>query len=180
MCLDPIPDELKKFKKLKRLLISKRNLFKKIAITHGKGEFCKTKGSIYKVPMEASNLCNILTRSAASNGLIVVKLKRDLKYRGYSEPVRPQIVYQALTYLKSYNKLYDNMSIAKDLSSEKMFKFSNIVEIQEQSDCATEKNVSDGKEMTENLNDRSETKFDSLEDPLNMQRTASNETTDNN
>ena len=61
-----------------------------------------------------------------------------------------------------------------------MFKFSNIVEIQEQSDCATEKNVSDGKEMTENLNDRSETKFDSLEDPLNMQRTASNETTDNN
>ena len=66
---------------------------------------------------EASNLCNILTRSAASNGLIVVKLKRDLKYRGYSEPVRPQIVYQALTYLKSYNKLYDNMSIAKDLSS---------------------------------------------------------------
>ena len=61
-----------------------------------------------------------------------------------------------------------------------MFKFSNIVEIQGQSDCATEKNVSDGKEMTENLNDRSETKFDSLEDPLNMQRTASNETTDNN
>ena len=40
----------------------------------------------------------------------------------------------------------------------------------------TEKNVSDGKEMTENLNDRSETEFASVEDPLNM-RTASNETT---
>ena len=36
------------------------------------------------------------------------------------------------------------------------------------------KNVLDGKEMTENINDRSE--FALLEDHLNMQRTASNET----
>ena len=39
------------------------------------------------------------------------------------------------------------------------------------------KNVLDGKEMTENINDRSETEFALLEDPPNMQRTASNETT---
>ena len=38
------------------------------------------------------------------------------------------------------------------------------------------KNVLDGKEMTENINDRSETEFALLEDHLNMQRTASNET----
>ena len=40
-----------------------------------------------------------------------------------------------------------------------MFKFSDIVEIQGQSECVTEKNVSesDEKEMTENINDRSET-----------------------
>ena len=41
--------------------------------------------------------------------------------------------------------------------------------------CVTEKNVSDGKEMTKNINDRSETEFGSVEDPLNMHRTASNE-----
>ena len=38
-------------------------------------------------------------------------------------------------------------------------------------------NVSEGKEMTENINSRSETKFASVEDYLNMHRTASSETT---
>ena len=58
-----------------------------------------------------------------------------------------------------------------------MFKFSDIAEIQGQSECVTEKNVSDRKESTENINDRSETEFASVEDPLNMHRIASNETT---
>ena len=40
------------------------------------------------------------------------------------------------------------------------------------------KNISDGKEMTENIkNNRCETEFVSIEDPLNMLRTSSNETT---
>ena len=130
---------------------------------HGKGEFCKIKVSICNIPIEAANICNILPRPAVSNGLNVVKLKRDLKYSGhvYFEPVRPHIVYQVLTYLKSYNKFCDDISIAKGLSSEEMF----------------DGNVSDGKEMTENINDRSESKFASVEDPLNMYRTASNEIT---
>ena len=38
-----------------------------------------------------------------------------------------------------------------------MFKFSDIDEILVKSECVTEKNVFDGKEMTENINDRSET-----------------------
>ena len=79
--LDPIPDELKYLKKLKKDLISKRIIFKKIAIMHGKGEFAKIKGSICNIPIETANICNILPRPADSNGLIVVKLKQDLKYR---------------------------------------------------------------------------------------------------
>ena len=79
--LDPIPDELKYLKKLEKDLISKRIIFKKIAITHGKGEFAKIKGSICNIPIETANICNILPRPADSNGLIVVKLKQDLKYR---------------------------------------------------------------------------------------------------
>ena len=108
-----------------------------------------------------------------------MKLKRDLKYRGYVyfEPVRPHIVYQVLTYLKSYNKFYEDISIAKGLSSEDMFKFSDIVEVQGRSAWVLQKNVSDGKEMAENINDRSKAEFASVEDPLNMHRTASNETT---
>ena len=42
---------------------------------------------------------------------------------------------------------------------------------------ATQNNVSNGKEMIENTNERSETEFASVKDPLKMQRTASNETT---
>ena len=40
----------------------------------------------------AANICNLLTRPSVPNGLIVVKLKRDLKYRGhvYFELLRPQ------------------------------------------------------------------------------------------
>ena len=37
MALDPIPDELQDLKKIEKVLISKRILFKKIPIMHGKG-----------------------------------------------------------------------------------------------------------------------------------------------
>ena len=46
MILDPILDELKDLKKLEKILISKRMIFKKIAIINGKGEFAKIKRNI--------------------------------------------------------------------------------------------------------------------------------------
>ena len=48
----------------------------------------------------------------------------------YFKPGRSQIIYQALAYLKSHKKLYED--IAKGLSGEEMFKFSDILEIQGQ------------------------------------------------
>ena len=77
MALDPTPDELNDFKKLERVLISKRIQFKKIGIMHGKGEFFKIKVSISNISIEAANFCNILPRLAVSSGLIVLKLKRN-------------------------------------------------------------------------------------------------------
>ena len=53
MALDPIPFEY--FKKFQKVSSSKRILFKKIAVIHGKGEFFKIKGSICNVPIEAAN-----------------------------------------------------------------------------------------------------------------------------
>ena len=64
MSLDPITDELKGFQKLEKILISKRTIFKKMAIMHGKWEFAKLKGSICNIPIEAANICNILSRPA--------------------------------------------------------------------------------------------------------------------
>ena len=85
MSSDPIPDELKdlKKKKKKKLFFFKWVGYKKIAVMYGKGKFAKIKGSICNIPIETANMCNILPRPADSNGLIVVKLKQDLRYRGY-------------------------------------------------------------------------------------------------
>ena len=76
-------------------------------------------------------------------------------------------------------KLYTRhlLIFKKGLSSEDMFTCTDIVELKGQSECVAEKNVSDGKEMSKNINDRSETEIALVDDPLNMQGTASNETT---
>ena len=53
---------------------------------------------------------------------IVVKLKRILNtgVHVYFEPVCPHIIYQALAYLKSHNKLFEDISISKGLLSEEI------------------------------------------------------------
>ena len=88
-------------------------------------ENSKIKGSICNIPVESANICNILPRPADSNGLIVVKLKRELKHRGYVyfETVRPNVIYQALNYLKIHNKFYNDISISVGLSSKKNDEF---------------------------------------------------------
>ena len=139
-----------------------------------KVEFSKIKGSICNVPIETANVCNILPRPAFTNGLILVKLKGDLQCRGnvYFEPVFPHIICQVLAYLKSHNKFYEDISVTKGLSYEDMFNFSDINENQEETD------IWDGKEMSKNNNENtSEAGYASVEDLLNMHRTATNETT---
>lgn len=70
-------------------------------------------------------------------------MKKDIKYRdhAYFEPACQYIVYQAVTYLKSYNQFCDDVFIAKYLSNEDIL--SNIVEIQRQSQCIAKKRISD-------------------------------------
>ena len=77
--------------------------------------------------------------------------------------------------MKSHNQFYEDISIAKGLSNEKIFRFSDIVKIESKNENVTEKVISDGTEMSESINDTD--KEFSVKDPLNMLRTASNETT---
>ena len=65
------------------------------------------------MPIKLAELCNILPRPADSNGLNVIKLKRDLIYRGYVyfEPVRPCAIYQTHNYTNSHNKFYEDITI---------------------------------------------------------------------
>ena len=69
---------------------------------HGKGEFKKMKGTICNVFIKWVDICYTLTRETDSNILTVVKLKRNLKYRGHEYFVLTQscAVYQALDYFK--------------------------------------------------------------------------------
>ena len=49
---------------------------------------------------DTAETVNVLPHGADSNGLIAVKLKRKLCYRGhvYFEAVRPDLVHQALIF----------------------------------------------------------------------------------
>ena len=140
MLIQVTPQKLSYLKRLERILVSRGILFKKLLIMHGKGEFAKIKGSICNVPIETSNICKMLPRPADSNKLILVKLKRDLKYRSHAifEPVRPTVVYEAIRFLKDHNEFYSDVLVNEDLSSDEMIKFldeeqnENVVECSEE------------------------------------------------
>ena len=105
-----MPIKINDLRKLEQVIISKRILFKKIVIMP-KGQAAKLKGAICNVALDADDVCNILPRGADSNGIIMVKLKRKLMYRGhvYFDPVRPNVVLNALQYLKQNNHFYHDI-----------------------------------------------------------------------
>ena len=80
--------------------------------------------------------------------------------------------------MKTHNKFYEDISVTKGLSVKGMFNFSDNNENQEETESVTENGILDGKEMSKNNNENtSEAEYASVEDPLNMHRTATNKTT---
>ena len=78
-----------------------------------KGQMPKLKGSICNVPIDTADVANTLPQGADSNGIVMIKLKRKLVYRGhvYFEAVSPEAVRSALEYLKWNNPLYHDILI---------------------------------------------------------------------
>ena len=150
------------------MLISRRILFKKATIMHGKGEFLKIKGNICNVPIETESVYNVLPRPVNNNGLIIVKLKHHLRYRGhvYFEHVRPESIYAALNYLKHKNKFDEDISASYDLSSTEILNVTDVSFAHEQT-CNNHPDT----RIKSKLN------FELLDDPLNFHRVAANETT---
>ena len=99
------PEHLASMNRLEKTIISRRILFKIITIM--------PKGHIYNVPVNTSDVVNTLPQGADSNGILMIKLKRKLMYRGhvYFEAVSPDIVQSALQYLKLNNPLYCDIEI---------------------------------------------------------------------
>ena len=108
-----LPKLFQDIRRLERLLVSRRILFKKVTVMR-KGKSLKMKGSICNIPVSEVNVnCNMLPRPADSNGLIIVKLKRKLECKGdvVSEAVSPDVVIQFLEFLRSHNDLYSDIEI---------------------------------------------------------------------
>ena len=96
-----LPEEFRDIRRLERVLIARRLLFKKISIMP-KCQSPKLKGALCYVPRDAVDVCKTLTHRADSNGIVIVRLKRKLQCRGhvYFQSVRPNFIMRLLQYLK--------------------------------------------------------------------------------
>ena len=132
LAVELLPNEFRDLRRLERVLVAKRILFKKVTVMPTKGQSPKMKGSICNIPIsEIDNNCNSLPRPADSKGVIIVKLKRKAAYRGHMqfEPVRPRLTETLLQYLKKHNHLYRNIKIdIENIPEELLPQISNISE----------------------------------------------------
>lgn len=87
---------------MEQIIIAWQIVFEKI-IVMPKGQWRKIKGAICNVPVECDQTCNILPRPPERSGIILLKLKRKLQFRGkvYFEVVRPEFIMTALNWLKA-------------------------------------------------------------------------------
>ena len=110
--VDELPPELSLLEMLEQILIAQRMVFEKI-IVMPKGQQRKIKGAICNVPVECDQTCKTLPRPPERSGIIMLKLKRKLEFRGhvYFQAVRPEVVLNALNWLKVNNPLYTNINV---------------------------------------------------------------------
>ena len=76
----------------------------------------KLKGALCSIPVEHVDVSSLLPRTAYSNGLVTVKLKKKLKYKGpvLFEPVRTRFLIDLLSYLKRVNYFYKDITIVSE------------------------------------------------------------------
>lgn len=63
-----------------------------------KGKQRKIEGAICNVPVECDETYSVLPRPSERSGIIMVKLKRKLEFKGhvYFQAVRPELILEAL------------------------------------------------------------------------------------
>ena len=144
------PDILSNLKRFEWVLISRKILFKKIAIMP-EGLFPKLKGSICNISVNTSDIVNVLPHGADSNGLVVVKLKRKLSYIGhvYLEAVGPDSIHMALKYLKENNSLYCDIRIDVNNIPNELTEMTDTIQYNKQSLSLNDKDPCDDLEEKE-------------------------------
>ena len=164
MSVDEIPPELALLEKLEQILVAQRIVFEKI-IVMPKGQQKKVSGAICNVPVNCDQTCKVLPRPPARSGIIMLKLKRKLEFRGhvYFQAVRPQLVENALSWLMQNNALYNNITTDMSNISEDLKTLQN----HESTDTDT---------SSEKLPTREDDALEESDNPLNTHRQATNET----
>ena len=168
--VDETPTALAALEKLEQILIAQRIVFEKIVVMP-KGQQRKIKGAICNVPVECSQTCNVLPRPPDRSGIILLKLKRKLKFRGhvYFQAVRPQFVIRALNWLVANNPLYRNIEIQCDNISSDLTNLN----------CpdTDQENIDEPLQLQSNVNrELCNEDVEEQDDPLNEHRSAASET----
>ena len=130
MELYAVPMQIKCLRKLESVLVSQRIMFEKIVVMP-KGKQRKIYGTVCNIPVNGDTVCQSLPRPPESSGIIMLKLKKELKYHGhqYYESVRPAIVYDALDYLRNNNTLCSNIDIVMTNIDNELVSFENPQEL---------------------------------------------------
>ena len=110
-----------------------------------KGQQRKIKGAICNVPVECDKTCQTLPRAPESSGMILLKLKRKLQFRGhvYYQAVRPEVLLYALNWLVANNELYKTITIDIDKLDRNLTNLQNTSAISECTINTTAQPVSD-------------------------------------
>ncbi|XP_062607417.1 glutamic acid-rich protein-like [Saccostrea cucullata] len=96
-------------------LVSQRLIFMKIlALPRGRQKAIH--GTVVNVPVDSSQTCTLLPRLPTNSGLIPVKLKRKLEYRGHVEfqHISPDRVISSLLFLKENNEFYKDVPVLEN------------------------------------------------------------------
>ena len=117
-----------------------------------KGQFPKLKGSTCNIPINTSDIINVLLHGQDSNGLVVVKLKRKLSYRGhlYFESVHPESIDMALKNFKENNPLYCDIHIDANNIPNESTELTETMQYNKQNSSLNDKDLCDDLEEEEN------------------------------
>ena len=113
LLLDAVPKELAQLTDLEAILIAQRIFFMKI-LALPRGKQLGINGSIVNVSIDVQTTSHVLPRPPSQLGLIPLKLKRKLSYKGHvhHQFIRPHLIHQALQWLVVNNPLYKQIEIA--------------------------------------------------------------------
>ncbi|CAG2210050.1 unnamed protein product [Mytilus edulis] len=102
----------KNLSELESVLLSQRILFYKL-LNLPRGGQKGFKGKLVNVPVILSKVTSALPRTPTEAGIIPVKLKRKLQYKGHHihQTIQPQAIRHGLSWLKRHNKYYTNVQI---------------------------------------------------------------------